>query len=159
MLTTQEEQGMGEWCGSRPRGGQSIESGHEGLCSNTNTALSSCQSGFHPGLDHNHPSSKSCVLKEPGLGGSAEVVAEGLTARGIFLPSQRIEPAPLCKAHVPSLILNVLPLDLIILLLEQLKLIGPKQILRPNASAVLFPSLSESIIIFVWFFFPLHPIL
>lgn len=46
---------------------------------------------------------------------------------GDQLPSQLVEPAQLHKAHVPSFILNLLPLDLIILLSGKLKLTRMEQ--------------------------------
>ena len=63
-------------------------------------------------------------MEKLGLWGLAEAGSEEMTDRGIFLPSRLIE---LHKANVPSLILNLLPLDLITVLSEKLKLIRTEQ--------------------------------
>lgn len=87
-----------------------------------NTAQIISHSSFHHSSDHNHTSSASWVMEKSSLCG----LSRGQRGED-QLPSQLVEPAQLHKAHVPSFILNLLPLDLIILLSGKLKLTRMEQ--------------------------------
>lgn len=104
----------------RGEGEYHIEGEHKGPSQQHNTARSTCRSSFH----RKHPNSESWVMEKLGLCGLAEAGSEEMTEREIFLPSRLIE---LHKANVPSLILNLLPLDLITLLSVKLKLIRTEE--------------------------------
>lgn len=104
-----------------------------------NTAQSISHSSFHHSLDHNHASGESWVMEKPGLCG----LSRGRWGRD-QLPSQLVEPAQLQKAHVPSFILNLLPLDLIILLSGKLKLTRMEQTWWPSWKVEYFHCVSLS---------------
>ena len=87
-----------------------------------NTAQIISHSSFHHSSDHNRTSSASWVMEKSSLCG----LSRGQRGED-QLPSQLVEPAQLHKAHVPSFILNLLPLDLIILLSGKLKLTRMEQ--------------------------------